>query len=210
MVFHGLSNYSVSQVVVTDSSTQRSVRSGVGILALAAIIALLYYGRIFFITVIIASMIAFLLDPLVDLFMRMRMPRGFRQLRGGAPSACCFCTSRVWDCTPNRLFMLGDLPAYSERINEIVDSAAARVDHFEQGIYRTLVPKRFREASPLDASASGTDPEHSRGQARGQAGKSGFRSAGTVASAVQEVCGYGPSRLPLLSLRVEVTSVLFL
>ena len=52
-------------VVVQNTSTQKSLQVGVGILAAAAAIALLYFGRVFFITVIIAAMIAFLLDPLV-------------------------------------------------------------------------------------------------------------------------------------------------
>src|ERR1700681_3530450 len=73
-------NYSDRQgysrpVVVQNTSTQKSLQVGVGILAAAAAIALLYYGRVFLITVIIASMIAFLLDRLVVFFVRLRMPR---------------------------------------------------------------------------------------------------------------------------------------
>src|SRR6267378_3433753 len=63
-------------VVVENTSTQRSLKVGVGILAAGAAVALLYYGRVFFITIIIAAMIAFLLDPLVLMFMKLRMPRG--------------------------------------------------------------------------------------------------------------------------------------
>ena len=48
-----------------------------GILAVAATTALLYYGRVFFITVIIATIIAFLLEPMVEFFMKLRLPRGF-------------------------------------------------------------------------------------------------------------------------------------
>src|SRR5438128_2550406 len=55
---------------------QRLLPVSIGILALGMAIALLYYGRVFFITVIIASIIAFLLDPVVELFMKMRLPRG--------------------------------------------------------------------------------------------------------------------------------------
>jgi len=40
-------------------------------------IALLYFRRVFFITVDRRSMIAFLLDPLVVIFMRLRLPRGW-------------------------------------------------------------------------------------------------------------------------------------
>ena len=49
---------------------------GIGILAAGAAVALLYYGRVFFITVIIATIIAFLLEPMVEFFMKLRFPRG--------------------------------------------------------------------------------------------------------------------------------------
>jgi len=41
--------------------------------------------------------------------------------------------------------MVEDLPAYGARINQLVESAAVRVDAFEQNVYRTLVPKRFQD-----------------------------------------------------------------
>jgi predicted PurR-regulated permease PerM len=134
-------------------------------LALAATIAMLYYGRVFFITVIIASMIAFLLDPLVDLFMRMRMPRGL------ASFAVCSISLLFLYFTGLGLYMeslsmLGDLPAYGERINELVDSAAVRVDRVEQGVYRTLIPKRFQDQG-LSAPEAQT-PAAARGK-RGKA-----------------------------------------
>ena len=49
--------------------------TGVTILAVAASIALLYFGRVFFITVVIAVIIAFLLDPVVTPFVKLRLPR---------------------------------------------------------------------------------------------------------------------------------------
>ena len=45
------------------------------ILAVAAAVALLYFGRVFFITMVVAITIAFLLDPLVTPFLKLRMPR---------------------------------------------------------------------------------------------------------------------------------------
>ena len=41
--------------------------------------------------------------------------------------------------------MADDLPAYGARINQLVDSAAVRVDGFETNVYRTLVPRRFQD-----------------------------------------------------------------
>ena len=41
--------------------------------------------------------------------------------------------------------MVQDLPAYGARINELVESAAVRVESFETNVYRTLVPRRFQD-----------------------------------------------------------------
>ena len=86
-----------ASVVVQNTSTQKSLQVGVGILAAAAAIALLYFGRVFFITVIIASMIAFLLDPLVVIFIKLRLPRGLASFVV-CSIALVTCIWRGWDC----------------------------------------------------------------------------------------------------------------
>jgi predicted PurR-regulated permease PerM len=147
-------------VVVQNTSTQKSLQLGVGILAAAAAIALLYYGRVFLITVIIASMIAFLLDPLVVFFVKLRMPRGL------ASFLVCSIALVVLYLAGLGLYLQGqhiaaDLPAYGTRINEIVDSVASRMERFENGIYRSLVPRRLQPQSdtvppaPIDTPLRG-------------------------------------------------------
>ncbi len=111
--------------------------------------ALLYYGRVFFITIVIAAIIAFLLEPMVGFFMKLRFPRGLAS----------FVVCSLWLMV---LYFVGlgvytegvgiadDLPAYSGRINELVDNASLRVEHFQENVYKTLVPRRFQEgAEPL-------------------------------------------------------------
>ncbi len=141
-------------MVVQNTSTQKSLQLGVGILAAAAAIALLYFGRVFFITVIIAAMIAFLLDPLVVFFMKLRMPRGL------ASFVVCSIALVVLYLAGLGLYLqsqqiAADLPAYGARINEMVDSVAARMENVENGIYRSLVPRRFRpqsDAAPAESA----------------------------------------------------------
>jgi len=156
----GNSKPSEAPVVVQNTSTQKSLQLGVGILAAAAAIALLYYGRVFLITVIIASMIAFLLDPLVVIFMKLRMPRGL------ASFVVCSIALVLLYLAGLGLYMqsqqiAADLPAYGTRINEIVDSVGARMESFENGIYRSLVPRRLQPQSdtvppvPVDNSLRG-------------------------------------------------------
>ena len=46
------------------------------LISLVLVLGLLYIGRLFFITLISAVLLAFILEPAVNLFMRLRMPRG--------------------------------------------------------------------------------------------------------------------------------------
>jgi len=140
-------------VVVQNTSTQKSLQVGVGILAAAAAIALLYVGRVFFITVIIAAMIAFLLDPLVVIFIKLRLPRGL------ASFVVCSIALVVLYLAGLGLYLqsqqiANDLPAYGARISEMLDSVATRMEGIENGIYRSLVPRRFQpqtETAPAPA-----------------------------------------------------------
>ncbi len=136
---------------VPSSTAEKSYRLAVGVLAAGASLTLLYYGRVFFVTVIIAFIIAFLLEPLVLLLMRIKVPRGLASFL-----ACALWLVSLYFIGLG-VFMQGqavmsDLPAYGERINTIVEGAAARVEAFERNVYSTLVPKRFQEQPPLPVS----------------------------------------------------------
>ncbi len=127
--------------------TARSSQPGVTILSVAAIVALLYFGRVFFITVVVAITIAFLLDPLVTPFLKLRMPR--------AVASFIVCSVALL-----ALYLLGlglytqfsglvqELPTFSQRMNELVDNVATRADDLEKRTYQVLIPKRFQEAPP--------------------------------------------------------------
>lgn len=140
-------------MVVPGSVTQKSLQVGVGILALGAAITLLYYGRVFFITVIIASMIAFLLDPLVMVFMRLRLPRGLASFVVCSIGLLFLYLAGLGLYTES-LSIVDDLPAYGLRINQLVDSGAARMERFENGIYQAVMPKRLQQPAPTPQSES--------------------------------------------------------
>jgi len=119
----------------------------VTILAVAATVALLYFGRVFFITMVVAITIAFLLDPLLKPFLKLRMPRAVASF-----IVCSFALLLLY------LFGLGlytqfsgfvqELPTFSQRMNDLVDHAASRVDEVEKRTYEVVIPKRFQEAPP--------------------------------------------------------------
>jgi predicted PurR-regulated permease PerM len=164
-------------VLVPPPTIRKAARFGTKVLATAAGIGLLYYGRIFFITVIVASMIAMLLDPAVQLFMKLRLPRGLASFAVCSLALMFLYLAGVGVYTES-LAMIDDLPMYGERINQLVDVAVGRVDRVEQGVYRTLIPKRFQDPIPLSTDAQS-------GAARGKK-KPGPPPAPTAA-AIQEV-----------------------
>ena len=124
--------------------SQRIINIGTGVVSTAVVVALLYYGRPFFVTVILSAMCAFLLDPAVRLVMRLRLPR---------PAA----TGVVVVIALAALYLVGvviwaqvsklsqDLPTYTSRVSELVDKTSAKLDAIENSALDAIVPKRLRE-----------------------------------------------------------------
>lgn len=138
-------------MVDTGFSTERALRVGLGVLAAGAAVALLYYGRVFFITLIVASMIAFLLEPAVRFFMKLRMPRGL------ASFVVCSITLVLLYLTGLGIYLQAqslsaDMPAYGERLNEVVASVAGRMQRLEDGLYKALMPHALQPAPTISAA----------------------------------------------------------
>lgn len=119
-----------------------------GVLAVLLLItALLYVGRVFFITFLTAVLLAFLLEPVVRGLMRLRTPRGLASFL-----ACSLMLAVVY------LLGLGlwmqvqglwdDLPNYSRRVSELVDAAAQQIEAVETKARELIVPRRLRETPP--------------------------------------------------------------
>ena len=117
---------------------------GTTVIALAGAIALLYYGRVFLVTLSTAVIIAFILEPFVGLLMGLRLPRGLASFVVCAIGICVVYLAGlgIWVQTAG---LADDLPLYGQRIAEVADQVIARVESAEQGIVKVLVPKRFRE-----------------------------------------------------------------
>ncbi len=114
------------------------------VIAFGVAIAVLYYGRVFFITSLTAIIIAFILEPFVALLMRLRMPRGL--------AAFLVCTvALTWlyvlalGAYSQISGLVDELPKYSERIGELVEAVQHRAETLEQQTYELLVPGRQRQ-----------------------------------------------------------------
>lgn len=106
----------------------------------------------FCVTVLIAIIIAFLLDPLVTLVMRIHVPRAFASFLVCSVALAGLYLLGVGIYT-EFANLVADLPAYSQRINALVDDVAAKVDEIEKKTWELLIPKRFQPQPPAQPAA---------------------------------------------------------
>ena len=111
---------------------------------MAALIALLYFGRDFFVTLIISAMFAFILDPVVLLVMKTRAPRGVATaiVIGVALAAVYVLGLMAWSQVAT---IQRDLPTYSSRVNEIVAATNNRINDVEQKTLEVVVPRNLMQ-----------------------------------------------------------------
>jgi predicted PurR-regulated permease PerM len=114
------------------------------VIAMGVIIAILYFGRIVFITSLIAVIIAFILEPFVALLVRFRFPRSL--------AAFVVCTIGLL-----LLYAIGlgaysqfaaiysDLPKYGETIGNMVDDIRQKIQGAEEQTLKMVVPARQRQ-----------------------------------------------------------------
>ena len=125
-------------------TTDKAVSLAISVIALAAAVALLYFGKEFFITLIIAAVFAFLLDPLVILVMKLRIPRAASTavVIVFALVAVYLLSLVIW---MQLVTLSDDLPTYSSRIAELVDKANDKLDEFEKKTVDLIVPGTLRQ-----------------------------------------------------------------
>jgi len=124
--------------------SNRSLHIGTLVIAIAAGVALLYYGRDFFVTLIISAVFAFILDPLVVLVSKCHIPRPASTaiVLGIALVALYF----VAVLAGTQISTLKrDLPVFTSRLSEIVDKTNRELDLIEQQTIQTLVPTSLRQ-----------------------------------------------------------------
>ena len=128
----------------TASAVQEARHIALPILALGVVIALLYIGRLFFITSLVALTIAFILEPFVALLMRIRFPRSLASF-----VVCSFALALLYVIGLGAYSQLAglydELPKYGQRIGDIVDGIQQKINGMEDQTYKVLVPARQRQ-----------------------------------------------------------------
>ena len=140
---------------------RRPASASFTVLATAAVIALLYFGRVFFVTVMVAVIIAFLLDPLVSLVMKLKLPRAFSSFIV-CSVALLFLYLVGLGIYTEFASLLEDLPMYSQRMNALADNVGTRVNDMEKKAYELLVPKRFQDQPQIQAAAASAGQRQAR------------------------------------------------
>ena len=93
---------------------------------MGVVIAILYLGRLFFITSLIALTIAFILEPFVALLMRIRFPRSLASF-----VVCSFALALLYVIGLGAYSQLAglydELPKYGQRIGDLVDGIQQKI-----------------------------------------------------------------------------------
>ena len=148
--------------VYSPPAPRRSLQgAGLFLTGFGVCVALLYFGRAFWVTLVISVILAFLLEPFVVLVMRLRIPRG-----GAAFIVCCIGLLALYlvgfTLFTQLVDFADDLPYYSRRVNELVDNVADKMQRVEEDLYRLIVPKRFQQVQPATPEQQPTPSKRRR------------------------------------------------
>ena len=132
------------RVQSTSNTVEGAKHIALPVIALGVAIAILYFGRVFFITSIVAVIIAFILEPFVALLMRIRFPRTLASFVVCAV-ALAFLYVVGLGAYSQLSALANDLPKYGERVADLIDSIQQKINDAEDSTYRILVPARQRQ-----------------------------------------------------------------
>lgn len=151
--------------ITSPSRTTEPLRSyALPIIAFGVIVAVLYFGRVFFMTALAAIIIAFILDPFVGLLVKVKFPRGVASL-----VVCLLAALIVYLAGLGAYSQIASLwdtmPSLSQRIGEVEDSALQHIAALEDRIYKVVVPKRqIQEQNKVEPPPPKLPRSHKRGE----------------------------------------------
>ena len=119
------------------------------IVGIAAAIAILYFGRVFFITSLTAMIIAFILEPFVALLMRIRFPRSLASFVV-CTIALLFLYVIGMGAYSQGAAIYDDLPKYGEHIGDLIDGVRMKITGAEDRFLQVVVPARQRQAQEAE------------------------------------------------------------
>jgi predicted PurR-regulated permease PerM len=131
-------------LLVSSHPSQKTTSVATSLIALAAMVALLYYGRDFFVTLIVSTVFACILDPVVMLVMKLRIPRPAATgiVIGLALVAVYLLSLMAWMQIAT---IHEDLPTYSSRVIEVTNKVNDKLTDLEKKTVAMVVPKALQQ-----------------------------------------------------------------
>jgi predicted PurR-regulated permease PerM len=131
-------------LLVSSHPSQKTTSVATSLIALAAMVALLYYGRDFFVTLIVSAVFACILDPIVMLVMKFRIPRPAATgiVIGLALVAVYLLSLMAWMQIAT---IHEDLPTYSSRVIEVTNKVNDKLTDLEKKTVAMVVPKALQQ-----------------------------------------------------------------
>jgi predicted PurR-regulated permease PerM len=118
-------------------------------IAFGAVLAILYYGRDFFVTLVTGITLGFLLDPFVDMLMKLRLSR-----QAASVVVCSLGALAMYliglGIYVEAAGLVTELPQYSQRITEVLDQGVQAVEATESK-FAKLIPRSKPMAPPPPA-----------------------------------------------------------
>lgn len=118
-----------------------------GILAAAAIVGILYWARIVFITATVAVITALILEPFVSLLCKIRFPRGVASF-----VVCVFALLVVYFAglaTYNQISSIAaEVPAFKEHLADFIGRVSDRIQSVRDSSAHILMPARKAPPAP--------------------------------------------------------------
>jgi predicted PurR-regulated permease PerM len=116
--------------------------------AAGVLIAILYWARVVFITTITAVIIALILEPLVGILVRLKLPRALAALMVCAVAALGLYF--VGLAAYNQVSGLAiDAPAFKDNLSGFITGITDRIQYLEDTTSRFLIPARKSEPAPV-------------------------------------------------------------
>jgi predicted PurR-regulated permease PerM len=145
-----------AQQETSQSSIQEQVHGyALPTIAFGVLIAILYFGRVVFVTTIISMIIALILDPFVEILVRVRFPRPLATLMVGLLAALGLYFAGL--AAYRQLSGLAsDVPAFKENLSGFITGVTDRIENLENATTRLLVPARKAEPAPVLQAAPRT------------------------------------------------------
>lgn len=112
-----------------------------GLISLAATIALLYYGRPFLVTVCVAVIINFILEPFVGVLIRVRVPRALASFIVCSLAVCAVYLAGLGMYRQGAT-LAENVPKYGQRIGDLSDGVVTKLESIEQAASALVAPKR--------------------------------------------------------------------